>query len=199
MSGRAASPCPTHVPAYRPLNPGAPPKAPFTFITSSLSSAGGAPPSPPSLERSPLSLQAARASPVHPDGSVTPTVRPQRGNGSCQDLGSPSLGTPARNHLPGLGRRSREHKWNAGRRRMTCPPLAHTHRKASVDSPSLTRKRLGQDWWWSGGTVRVVRTALVPDGEKEKKTFRHSITRSSTTPTGKIRPSVEDKSSSRRA
>ena len=198
MSRRAASPCPTHVPAYRPLNPGAPPKAPFTFITCHSAQLVERPLHLPHLSAL-LSLQAARASPVHPDGSVTPTVRPQRGNGSCQDLGSPSLGTPARNHLPGLGRRSREHKWNAGRRRMTSPPLAHTHRKASVDSPSLTRKRLGQDWWWSGGTVRVVRTALVPDGEKEKKTFRHSITRSSTTPTGKIRPSVEDKSSSRRA
>jgi len=47
-----------------------------------------------------------------------------------------------------------------------------------------------------GGDSQGRCTALVPDGERERKNLPNET---STTPTGKIRPSVEDKSSSRRA
>jgi len=81
---------------------------------------------------------------------------------------------------------------------LICPPLAHAHtERASVDSPKLDEKndKAKTGGGGQGGTVRVVALPLFQT-ERERKNLPNET---STTPTGKIRPSVEDKSSSRRA
>lgn len=96
-----------------------------------------------------------------------------------------------------------EHKWNAGGRQRTLglpSPTGTLTQKASVDS--LKRKRQGSgNWWWSGeGQSALLHCPLAWfQMERSKPSETPECLTPTPTPTGKIRPSVEDKSSSRRA
>ena len=90
-------------------------------------------------------------------------------------VGSPSL---ALQHATSHGgRRSGEHKWNAGRRRLICPPTrTRTHRKGQCRLAQVGReKRQGQNWWWwsGGGQSGSLHCPCSRRREKGKPTQRN--------------------------